>query len=214
MKLTRQQILLATSVVLLVGGGIFSAITVSDLTEQLGILEDSYENLQSDYESLELKHQRLQTSNDELQAEYESLRTDHDTLQVRFTELLSNLGDSYIDVVCGNTEPFVELWLEANIDDISEMVGGLITLNMPIAKDIAAKVVEQALMSYLEWDIVNTALSPDNQTCIKTVRLTFPIKMDLAQLSMQYGVQVDYLLRIRENRVIDSDIDLESFNMK
>ena len=109
MKLTRQQILLATSVVLLVGGGIFSAITVSDLTEQLGILEDSYENLQSDYESLELKHQRLQTSNDELQAEYESLRTDHDTLQVRFTELLSNLGDSYIDVVCGNTEPFVEL---------------------------------------------------------------------------------------------------------
>ena len=65
MKLTRQQILLATSVVLLVGGGIFSAITVSDLTEQLGILEDSYENLQSDYESLELKHQRLQSSNDD-----------------------------------------------------------------------------------------------------------------------------------------------------
>jgi hypothetical protein len=78
------------------------------------------------------------------------------------------------------------------------VVGGLITLNVPIAKDIAAKVVEQALMSYLEWDIVNTALSPDNQTCIETVRLTFPIKMDLAQLSMQYRNYPTKPLRLRD----------------
>ena len=115
---------------------------------------------------------------------------------------------------CDGIEPVVEAWVDENLDEIGEKVGELVTLDLPIARDIVAAAVESALQSYLEWENVEAEPSQAKQECIARVRLTFPLRIDLPLISQEHKVQVDYVLRIRENRVVDSDIDLDSFRME
>ena len=115
---------------------------------------------------------------------------------------------------CDSIEPAIEEWLDDNLDDISEIIGELVTLDLPIARDIVAKAVEKALLSYLEWEIVRAEPSQDERSCITRVRLTFPLRIDLPLIKQEHKVQVEYVLRIQEERVVDSDIDLDSFHME
>jgi len=115
---------------------------------------------------------------------------------------------------CEGIEPAVEAWIDDNLDEVGEKVGELVTLDLPIARDIVAAAVERALLPYLEREIVKAEPSQDKQTCIARVRLTFPLRIDLPLISQEHQVQVDYELHIRENRVVDSDIDLDSFQME
>ena len=115
---------------------------------------------------------------------------------------------------CEGIEPVVEAWIDDNLDEVGEEVGKLVTLDLPIARDIVAAAVERALQSYLEWEIVEAEPSQAKQTCIARVRLTFPLRIDLPLISLEHQVQVDYELHIRENRVVDADFDLDSFQME
>jgi len=115
---------------------------------------------------------------------------------------------------CEGIEPVVEAWVDENLDEIGEKVGELVTGDLPIARDIVAAAVESALQSYLEWEIVKAEPSQDKRECIARVRLTFPVTIDLPLISLDRKVQVDYVLRIQENRVVDADFDLDSFQMK
>lgn len=115
---------------------------------------------------------------------------------------------------CEGIEPIVEAWVDENLDEVGEKVGELVTRDLPIARDIVAAAVESALQSYLEWESVEAEPSQTKQTCIARVRLTFPLTIDLPLISLDRKVQVDYELHIRENRVVDSDFDLDSFQME
>ena len=108
----------------------------------------------------------------------------------------------------------MEAWVGGNLDEVGEKVGELVTLNFPIARDIVAAAVESALQSYLEWEIVEAEPSQPKQTCIARVRLTFPLTIDLPLISLDRKVQMDYELHIREDRVVDADFDLDSFQME
>jgi len=114
---------------------------------------------------------------------------------------------------CESIEPAVEEWLDDNLDDISEVIGELVTLDLPIARDIVAEAAKRALLSHLEREIVKAEPSQDKRECIARVRLTFPLTIDLPLISLDRKVQVDYVLRIQGNSVMDSDIDLDSFHM-
>jgi hypothetical protein len=115
---------------------------------------------------------------------------------------------------CEGIKPVVEAWIDDNLDEVGEKVGELVTLDLPIARDIVAAAVESALQSYLKREIVEAEPSQDKQTCIARVRLIFPLRIDLPLISQEHQVQVDYELHIRENRVVDSDFDLDSFQME
>jgi len=111
-------------------------------------------------------------------------------------------------------EPAVEEWIDDNMDDLSEQIGELVTGDLPIARDIVAEAVKRALLSYLEWKIIEVETSEDKRERIARVRLVFPLRLELQVISREYQIRVDYVLRIRENRVVDSDIDLDSFKME
>ena len=111
-------------------------------------------------------------------------------------------------------EPAIEVWVDDNMDDIAEKVGELVTLDFPIARDIAAEATRRAILSNLKWKIIEVEESQDNLEYITRVRLTFPLRLELPLVSQEHKVQVDYVLRIRESKVEDSDIDLDSFQME
>ena len=80
----RHWIIIIVLCVLLVGVGVFSAIRLAGMTEQLRALESSYAKLQSDYNSLQ-----------PLQARYSSLESDYNSLQARYSSLESDLESDH-----------------------------------------------------------------------------------------------------------------------
>ena len=111
-------------------------------------------------------------------------------------------------------ESAVETWLESHLDSISEEIGALVTGNLPIAKGLAAGAVKIALLAYLEWEIVEVEELEGGQEQIARARLIFPLELKIVVISEEHRIQVDYVLRIRECIVVDSYLDLDSFQME
>lgn len=80
-------IVLAT---LLVGGGVFSGIKITDMTRQLNELQLSYTNLESNYNSLYSSYNLLQSNYNSLESSYASLESNYAVLQLKYTTLESN----------------------------------------------------------------------------------------------------------------------------
>ena len=76
--------------VLLVGGGVFSGIKISGMTEQLNELELSYVALQSDYDSLQSNFNSLESSYSSLESDYSSLQSDYSSLELSYKSLRSD----------------------------------------------------------------------------------------------------------------------------
>ncbi len=108
----------------------------------------------------------------------------------------------------------METWLESHADSISQEIGALVTGNLPIARDIAAAAAKTALLAYLEWEVIEIEKLEGGQEQIATVRLIFPLRLKLAVISEEHRIQVDYVLRIRDCIVVDSYLDLDSFQME
>lgn len=70
-------------IVILVGGGVFSGMTITNTRKQLDELESDYATLQSDYYSLEYSYSLLESN-------YESLHSDYYILQGEMSQLESS----------------------------------------------------------------------------------------------------------------------------
>lgn len=214
MVMNKHQIILIILSVVLIGTCIYFGVTTSNLKEQMNILETDYQNLVAEYDTLEIKHNLLQSSYDLLITDLSFLKSSFDTLETTVATLLPISSGEKEKDICENTEFAVEIWLKNNVDNIAETIGELITLDLPIVKNIASELVSEALLHFLQWEIVDTESASDDQTCIVRTRLFVPIKIDLPLLSKEFKVQVDYLLYVRGGNVMDSDIDLQSFEME
>ena len=113
---------------------------------------------------------------------------------------------------CVNVESAVENWVHDNVDEISEELGALVTGNIPLARDIAAKAIETALLAWMEFSIEH--LESIDGKCLAGVKLEFPLELKIPLVGTKgYRVSVEYDLIIEGGEVTDSDIDLSSFEM-
>ena len=198
--------------IIVIGISIYFSVTASNLKKQINMLDTSLTSLQSDYDSLETKHNILQSSYDLLKTEISFLKTSINAIEVTVASLLPHSGEEE-ENICENIDVAVEIWLKNNLDKIAEPVAELITMDLPIVKDIATELVSEALSHFLQWEIIEAEPATDDRTCIVRTRLVLPISIDLPLLSKEYTVQVDYLLYVRGGNVMDSDIDTSSFEM-
>jgi len=111
-------------------------------------------------------------------------------------------------------EPAVEAWVDQYLDEISDDIGVLVTIDLPIARDIASEAVKKAVFQNLQWKITEVEAHRSGQGYAVRVRFTFPLKVDLPVFSKEYKIQADYVLHVRDGSVVDSDIDLDSFQME
>ncbi len=110
--------------------------------------------------------------------------------------------------------PIVEAWIYDYIDEISDEIGALVTANLPVARDIASAVVKKAITKNLQCKIIEAEARQSGQEHDVRVRLAFPLEFDLPKLPTKaYNIEVDYILRVREGSVVDSNIDLDSFHI-
>jgi len=213
MVIDKDRAFLITLSIIVIGIIIYFSVTISNLKKQINSLETDYTNLRSDYDSLEIKHNILQSSYDLLKTDISFLQASINTLELTAESLLPYSSEEE-ENTCKNIDVAVEIWLKNNLDKIAKPIAELITMDLPIVKDIATELVSEALSHFLQWEIIKMDQAPDSQTCIARTRLILPISIDLPLLSKEYKVQVDYLLYIRGGNVMDSDIDASSFEMK
>jgi len=110
--------------------------------------------------------------------------------------------------------PIVEAWIYDYIDEISDEIGALVTANLPVARDIASAAVKKAITKNLQCKIIEAEARQNGQEHDVRVRLAFPLEFDLPKVpTKKYTVEADYILRVREGNVVDSNIDLDSFHI-
>jgi hypothetical protein len=81
--------LAATAVltVLLVAGGVYTGINMSDMRSELDILESNYAHLQTVFNSLDSTYRTLHDNYESLDADYESLQQSYSELQASYNQL-------------------------------------------------------------------------------------------------------------------------------
>lgn len=122
----------------------------------------------------------------------------------------SSEEDHYSDV-----ENAVQDWVVANVDELSEQIGSLVTGNLPLARDIVAKVIETALLTWLESSVESVEPLAGTDGYSARVKLEFPLELQIPLVGKKgYRVSVKYDIIIEDGDVTDSDIDLDSFEMR
>ena len=114
-----------------------------------------------------------------------------------------------------DVEIAVQNWVVANVDELSEQIGSLVTVNFWPARDIASKLIETALLAWLEFSVENVEPLEDIDGCSAKVKLEFPLELPLPLVGKKgYRVSVRYDIIVEDREVTDSDIDLDSFEMR
>ena len=115
---------------------------------------------------------------------------------------------------CADIEGAVQDWVGDNVDELSQRIGALVTANLPFARDIAAKAIEKALLSRLQFSIEYAVPVSGTNKCSARVRLEFPLELQIPLVGKKgYHVSVQYDLILENGKVADADIDLSSFQM-
>jgi len=115
---------------------------------------------------------------------------------------------------CANIERAVDDWIDDNVEELSEEIGALVTGDLPLVRDIAAGAIKIALLAWLEFSIENVEPVKGTERCLARVRLEFPLELSIPLVgTIGYRVSVDYDITVEDGEVIDSDIDLSSFEM-
>ena len=116
---------------------------------------------------------------------------------------------------CANIERVVDDWIDDNVEELSEDIGALVTGGLPLARDIAAIAIEGALLAWVEFSVENVEPIGGTDRCSARVKLEFPLELEIPLLGKKgYRVSVDYDVAVEDGEVIDSDIDLSSFDMR
>jgi len=119
------------------------------------------------------------------------------------------------EVPCGDVESAVEDWVVADVDELSEQIGSLVTGDLPLARDIVAKAIETALLAWLEFSVESVEPLEGTDGCSARVKLEFPLEIEIPLLGKKgYRISVSYDIIVEDGKVTDSDIDLASFEMR
>jgi outer membrane lipoprotein-sorting protein len=106
-------------------------------------------------------------------------------------------------------------WIPANTDNISETIGALVTSDTPIARDIAAKAIKTALLTELDVSVKHIQYIEGEDKYSARVALGFPLLMKLPVIGeKEYWVEVSYEFTLENGQVVDTELDISSFEMK
>jgi len=106
-------------------------------------------------------------------------------------------------------------WMPGNADDVSDTIGALVTSDTPVARDIAAKAIETALLTELEILVEHTSPLDTEDTYSARVALGFPILFELPIVGEKnYWVSVGFDFIIEDGEVVSANIDTSSFKME
>ena len=115
---------------------------------------------------------------------------------------------------CANIERAVDDWIDDKVDELSQEIGSLATGGLPLVRGIAAEAIKIALLAWLEFSIENVGPVEGTDICSARVRLEFPLELSIPLVgTIGYRVSVAYDITAEDGEVIDSDIDLSSFEM-
>ena len=114
-----------------------------------------------------------------------------------------------------NVESAVQDWVVANVDELSEQIGSLVTGDLPLARDIVAKAIETGLLAWLEFSVGSVEPLEGTDRCSARVKLEFPLELQIPLVGKKgYRISVSYDIIVEDGEVTDSDINLDSFEMK
>ena len=105
-----------------------------------------------------------------------------------------------------------EDWTKESVSNVSEDIGELVTLNIPLLRSIAASIIKNAIRDVLEWEFSTPSeISENRYEVVARAKAQFSIP-----LVGTYAVSVDYHLEIdvKNETVIDASIDLGSFSFE
>jgi len=106
-------------------------------------------------------------------------------------------------------------WIPGNVDAISEEIGGLVTADLPVARDIVAKAIKTALLSEFNLSVKHTESLEGEDKYSARVGIEFPILLELPVIGeKEYWVTSYYDFTIDNGEVTDAHIDVSSFEMK
>ena len=119
------------------------------------------------------------------------------------------------EVPLSEIESAVQDWVVSNVDEVSEQIGSLVTGDLPLARDIVAKAIKTGLLSWLEFSIEYEESLKGTDRYSARVRLEFPLEVEIPLVGKKgYRVSVSYDIIVEDGKVTDSDIDLDSFEMR
>ena len=119
------------------------------------------------------------------------------------------------EIPLSEIESAVQDWVVANVDELSEQIGSLVTGDLPLARDIVAKAIETALLAWLEFSVESVEPLEGTDGSSAKVKLEFPLELQIPLVGKKgYRVTVSYDIIVEDGKVTDSDINLDSFEMK
>ena len=119
---------------------------------------------------------------------------------------------------CGGEDPVAvasrvaQDWTEQSVSEISEDIGEMVTLNIPVLRSIASSVIESSVRDALDWRLSTPSKIAENRYKVfATVTAQFSVI-----LLGTYTISADYELYIdtKNERVIDATLDLGSFDFQ
>ena len=116
---------------------------------------------------------------------------------------------------CDNIESAVQKWVRGNVAELSKEIGSLVTRNFPLVRDIVAKAIETALLTWIEFPVEAVEPMKGGDGFSVRVKLEFPLEMQIPLGDKKgYRVSVKYDVIVEKGEVTDSAITLSSFEMK
>jgi len=110
----------------LAGGGVYSGIKISSMTEQINELTVSHATLQSEHDSIQSEFNSLSSEFNLLSNDYDNLQSDYNSLQADYNSLESDydaLHDAYYILQGGKSELEAGYWaLEAENESLRQLL--------------------------------------------------------------------------------------------
>ena len=112
-------------------------------------------------------------------------------------------------------ETAVADWLSGSADEIAEQLGPLVTLNVPIARDIATEAIRTALLTRYELSVQHVEGAEGTDSYLARVGISFPLHLKLPLLGeKEYMVGVAYDVTVQDGQITESALDPSSVEIK
>ena len=106
-------------------------------------------------------------------------------------------------------------WLPGNADEIAELLGPMVTKDLPIARDIATEAIRTALLTRYELSVEHVEDAGGTDAYSARVGITFPIVVKLPVLGeKEYLVRAAYDVTVKDGKVTESGFDASSVEVE